>query len=136
MSVIDNASVSRTYVGNALYVTQWHSLSREEQAKYYEKARQERQLHMQLYPGWSARDNYGYGSKKKKRKKDRSPAELGGTRTGNVAGWGTSTLLYTRFTHTVPPPPRQGPAPPWHRSPRHPLTSDVASVQVPINTAC
>lgn len=34
---------------------------------------------MQLYPGWSARDNYGYGSKKKKRKKDRSPAELGGT---------------------------------------------------------
>ncbi|CAH1643889.1 unnamed protein product [Spodoptera littoralis] len=58
--------------------TQWHSLSREEQAKYYEKARQERQLHMQLYPGWSARDNYGYGSKKKKRKKDRSPAELGG----------------------------------------------------------
>ncbi|KAF9808063.1 hypothetical protein SFRURICE_017235 [Spodoptera frugiperda] len=52
--------------------------SREEQAKYYEKARQERQLHMQLYPGWSARDNYGYGSKKKKRKKDRSPAELGG----------------------------------------------------------
>lgn len=59
-------------------LTQWHSLSREEQAKYYEKARQERQLHMQLYPGWSARDNYGYGSKKKKRKKDRSPAELGG----------------------------------------------------------
>ncbi|KPI97458.1 Protein pangolin, isoforms A/H/I [Papilio xuthus] len=58
--------------------TQWHSLSREEQAKYYEKARQERQLHMQLYPGWSARDNYGYGSKKKKRKKDRGPAELGG----------------------------------------------------------
>jgi len=24
---------------------------------------------MQLYPGWSARDNYGYGAKKKKRKK-------------------------------------------------------------------
>lgn len=34
---------------------------------------------MQLYPGWSARDNYGYGSKKKKRKKERSPADLGGT---------------------------------------------------------
>lgn len=40
-----------------LYV-QWHALSREEQAKYYELARKERQLHMQLYPGWSARDNY------------------------------------------------------------------------------
>lgn len=57
---------------------QWHSLSRDEQSKYYEKARQERQLHMELYPGWSARDNYGYVSKKKKRKKDRSPADSGG----------------------------------------------------------
>lgn len=47
-------------------------MSREEQAKYYEKARQERQLHMQLYPGWSARDNYGYGTKKKKRKKEKT----------------------------------------------------------------
>ena len=37
---------------------QWHALSREEQAKYYELARKERQLHMQLDPGWSARDNY------------------------------------------------------------------------------
>lgn len=33
---------------------------------------------MELYPGWSARDNYGYVSKKKKRKKDRSPADSGG----------------------------------------------------------
>lgn len=57
---------------------QWHSLNRDEQSKYYEKARQERQLHMELYPGWSARDNYGYVSKKKKRKKDRSPADSGG----------------------------------------------------------
>lgn len=55
------------------FAKQWHSLSREEQAKYYEKARQERQLHMELYPGWSARDNYGYGAKKKKRKKERVP---------------------------------------------------------------
>lgn len=37
---------------------QWHNLSREEQAKYYELARKERQLHSQLYPTWSARDNY------------------------------------------------------------------------------
>lgn len=28
---------------------------------------------MELYPGWSARDNYGYGAKKKKRKKERVP---------------------------------------------------------------
>ncbi|XP_053108473.1 lymphoid enhancer-binding factor 1 isoform X3 [Hemicordylus capensis] len=48
--------------------SEWHALSREEQAKYYELARKERQLHMQLYPGWSARDNYG---KKKKRKREK-----------------------------------------------------------------
>lgn len=37
---------------------------------------------MQLYPGWSARDNYGYGTKKKKRKKERTPeiTSLGGRR--------------------------------------------------------
>lgn len=34
---------------------------------------------MQLYPGWSARDNYGYGTKKKKRKKERTTVESGGT---------------------------------------------------------
>jgi transcription factor 7-like 2 len=51
---------------------QWHGLSREEQAKYYEKARQERQRHMQMYPHWNARDNYRYGQKKKKRKRDKS----------------------------------------------------------------
>jgi hypothetical protein len=60
-------------------------LSREEQAKYYEKARQERQLHMQLYPGWSARDNYGYGTKKKKRKKEKSVD--GGTAIYIEAAW-------------------------------------------------
>uniref|UniRef100_A0AAQ5YU31 HMG box domain-containing protein n=1 Tax=Amphiprion ocellaris TaxID=80972 RepID=A0AAQ5YU31_AMPOC len=37
---------------------QWHSLSKEEQSKYYELARKERLVHSKLYPGWSARDNY------------------------------------------------------------------------------
>lgn len=55
---------------------QWHALSREEQAKYYELARKERQLHMQLYPGWSARDNYG---KKKKRKREKLQESTSGT---------------------------------------------------------
>lgn len=35
-------------------------------------ARKERALHMQLYPGWSARDNYAQQGKKKKRKRDKS----------------------------------------------------------------
>lgn len=55
---------------------QWHALDRQEQAKYYEMARKERALHMQLYPGWSARDNYAQQGKKKKRKRDKSQGNV------------------------------------------------------------
>jgi len=48
---------------------QWHALGRAEQAKYYEMARKEKELHMQLHPGWSARDNYATHTKKKKKLK-------------------------------------------------------------------
>lgn len=40
-------------------------------------ARKEKELHLQLYPGWSARDNYAVHAKKKKRKKDPMPGEKG-----------------------------------------------------------
>ena len=33
-------------------------------------AKKEKELHLQLYPGWSARDNYASHTKKKKRKKE------------------------------------------------------------------
>lgn len=36
-------------------------------------ARKEKELHMQLYPGWSARDNYASHTKKKRKKKDGTP---------------------------------------------------------------
>ncbi len=49
---------------------QWHALDRSEQAKYYDMARKEKELHAQLYPGWSARDNYATHNKKKKRKRE------------------------------------------------------------------
>ncbi|KAJ8934667.1 hypothetical protein NQ314_013233 [Rhamnusium bicolor] len=75
--VVAECTLKESAAINQILGRRWHSLSREEQAKYYEKARQERQLHMQLYPGWSARDNYGYGTKKKKRKKERTPIESG-----------------------------------------------------------
>jgi len=45
-------------------IPQWHELSKEAQSKYYERARQERQLHMCLYPGWSARENYARHKKR------------------------------------------------------------------------
>ena len=55
-----------------IFYVKWHDLSREEQQKYYEKARSARQLHMEMYPHWNARDNYRFGLKKKKRKRDKS----------------------------------------------------------------
>lgn len=57
---------------NQILGRRWHDLSREEQAKYYEKARSERQKHMEMYPHWNARDNYRFGLKKKKRKRDKA----------------------------------------------------------------
>ncbi|KAJ8881949.1 hypothetical protein PR048_018436 [Dryococelus australis] len=77
--VVAECTLKESAAINQILGRRWHSLTREEQAKYYEKARQERQLHMQLYPGWSARDNYGYGAKKKKRKKERATSDQGGT---------------------------------------------------------
>ena len=56
---------------NQILGRRWHALSREEQAKYYEKAREERQKHQERYPNWNARDNYRYGQKKK-RKRDKT----------------------------------------------------------------
>ncbi|XP_063226446.1 protein pangolin, isoforms A/H/I/S isoform X5 [Bacillus rossius redtenbacheri] len=76
--VVAECTLKESAAINQILGRRWHSLTREEQAKYYEKARQERQLHMQLYPGWSARDNYGYGAKKKKRKKERATSDQGG----------------------------------------------------------
>ncbi|XP_066457553.1 transcription factor 7-like 2 isoform X25 [Eleutherodactylus coqui] len=70
--VVAECTLKESAAINQILGRRWHALSREEQAKYYELARKERQLHMQLYPGWSARDNYG---KKKKRKRDKQSGE-------------------------------------------------------------
>ncbi|XP_060693259.1 transcription factor 7 isoform X3 [Hemiscyllium ocellatum] len=87
--VVAECTLKESAAINQILGRRWHALSREEQAKYYELARKERQLHMQLYPGWSARDNYvvtprvsgalsalpsGYSSregKKKRRKREK-----------------------------------------------------------------
>ncbi|XP_068277379.1 transcription factor 7-like 1 isoform X1 [Nyctibius grandis] len=66
--VVAECTLKESAAINQILGRRWHSLSREEQAKYYELARKERQLHSQLYPTWSARDNYG---KKKKRKREK-----------------------------------------------------------------
>ncbi|KAL0965309.1 hypothetical protein UPYG_G00279580 [Umbra pygmaea] len=68
--VVAECTLKESAAINQILGRRWHSLSREEQSKYYDLARKERQLHSQLYPGWSARDNYG---KRKKRKRDCRP---------------------------------------------------------------
>uniref|UniRef100_U3JBC2 HMG box domain-containing protein n=1 Tax=Ficedula albicollis TaxID=59894 RepID=U3JBC2_FICAL len=66
--VVAECTLKESAAINQILGRRWHSLSREEQAKYYELARKERQLHSQLYPTWSARDNYTVFIKKKKKK--------------------------------------------------------------------
>ncbi|XP_035290421.1 transcription factor 7 isoform X4 [Anguilla rostrata] len=76
--VIAECTLKESAAINQILGRRWHALTREEQAKYYELARKERQLHMQLYPSWSARDNYETGlrggadwGKKKRRKREK-----------------------------------------------------------------
>lgn len=59
---------------------QWHELDRNVQQKYYDMARDERMKHMQMHPGWSARDNYGSRKKRgtKGKKREKNPGENGG----------------------------------------------------------
>ncbi|TMS08288.1 transcription factor 7-like 1-A isoform X1 [Larimichthys crocea] len=71
--VVAQCKVKESATINQILGQRWHSLTKEEQAKYYELARKERLLHSKLYPGWSARDNYG---KKKKRKRTKSETQL------------------------------------------------------------
>ncbi|NP_001081483.1 transcription factor 7-like 1-A [Xenopus laevis] len=71
--VVAECTLKESAAINQILGRRWHSLSREEQAKYYELARKERQLHSQLYPSWSARDNYG---KRKKRKREKQSPEM------------------------------------------------------------
>ncbi|KAL3877364.1 hypothetical protein ACJMK2_035086 [Sinanodonta woodiana] len=70
--VVADCTLKESAAINQILGKKWHALDRSEQAKYYEMARKEKELHQQLYPGWSARDNYASHLKKKKRKKDQS----------------------------------------------------------------
>ncbi|XP_077122178.1 transcription factor 7 isoform X7 [Ranitomeya variabilis] len=78
--VIAECTLKESAAINQILGRRWHALSREEQAKYYELARKERQLHMQLYPGWSARDNYvSKEGKKKRRSREKHQDSSSGT---------------------------------------------------------
>ncbi|XP_056018142.1 protein pangolin, isoforms A/H/I/S-like isoform X4 [Ostrea edulis] len=73
--VVSECTLKESAAINQILGRRWHALDRAEQAKYYEMARKEKELHMQLYPGWSARDNYACHTKKKRKKKDGTPSK-------------------------------------------------------------
>ncbi|XP_064392011.1 transcription factor 7-like 2 isoform X2 [Halichondria panicea] len=66
--VIKECTLKESAAINQILGKMWHALDRSEQATYYEMAREERARHMQMYPGWSARDNYAVHKKRRKRK--------------------------------------------------------------------
>ncbi|CAF1560833.1 unnamed protein product [Rotaria magnacalcarata] len=72
--VVQECTLRESAAINQILGRKWHELDRNVQQKYYDMARDERMRHMQLYPGWSARDNYGArkkrGNKGKKREKN------------------------------------------------------------------
>jgi len=74
--VVSECTLRESAAINQILGRKWHELDRAEQAKYYEMARQERLKHLQLYPGWSARDNYGL-KKKRRKKREKSIGENG-----------------------------------------------------------
>lgn len=110
-NVVAMCKVKESSSINQILGQRWHSLTKEEQAKYYELARQERLLHAKLYPGWSARDNYG---KKKKRKRAKMEMKLEVAATAlsddfppqlkrpRISVCAEEPPLHTQATHTRP----------------------------------
>lgn len=62
--VIEECTLKESSAINKVLGQKWKELPRSEQDRYYELAKEERNRHMQLYPGWSARDNYGLKKKR------------------------------------------------------------------------
>lgn len=64
--VVAECTMKESAAINQILGRKWHALPHEEQAKFYEMARKEKELHQRMYPGWSARDNYAYHAKRRK----------------------------------------------------------------------
>nr|VZI05081.1 unnamed protein product [Spirometra erinaceieuropaei] len=64
--VVAECTMKESAAINQILGRKWHALPREEQAKFYEMARREKEIHQRLYPGWSARDNYAFHAKRRK----------------------------------------------------------------------
>ncbi|XP_063691838.1 protein pangolin, isoforms A/H/I/S-like [Bolinopsis microptera] len=76
--VVQEYTLKESAAINQILGKRWHALDRSEQARFYELARRERALHMQMYPNWSARSNYA-ATGKKKRKRDKNAEQEAGS---------------------------------------------------------
>ncbi|XP_014677775.1 PREDICTED: lymphoid enhancer-binding factor 1-like [Priapulus caudatus] len=74
-SVVAECTLKESAAINQILGRRWHALDNSEKAKYFALARRERELHMQLYPGWSAlrqlRFSSSSGTKKRKSARQR-----------------------------------------------------------------
>ncbi|KAM7417158.1 hypothetical protein PAMA_017005 [Pampus argenteus] len=70
-NVVLEYNITDSAVVNKILGAKWKSLSKEQQARYYERAAMEKLFHAQQHPEWSAKDNYG----KNRKRKDNNQAE-------------------------------------------------------------
>ncbi|EFO86409.1 CRE-POP-1 protein [Caenorhabditis remanei] len=76
----------------------WHDLPKEEQQKYFEMAKKDRETHKEKYPQWSARENYAVNKKKTKKRRDKSVASENSDQKKCRARFGVSnTDLWCKF---------------------------------------
>ncbi|UJR08235.1 hypothetical protein I4U23_012508 [Adineta vaga] len=62
--IIEDSTLKESSAINKFLGQKWKELSRTEQDRYYAMAKEERNRHLEMYPNWSARDNYGMKKKK------------------------------------------------------------------------
>ncbi|XP_018517942.1 transcription factor 7-like 1-B isoform X3 [Lates calcarifer] len=82
-NVVAELNITESATVNTILGQRWQAMSKEQQAKYFEEADRERQLHEQRYPDWSPKDNYGK-KKKRIRTKDSTLAEASASKPDEV----------------------------------------------------
>lgn len=99
--VIAECTLKESAAINQILGRKWHALSREAQAKYYELARKEKELHQRLYPGWSARDNYATQIRRRNRNSTTAITSNGLFLSSNGADGTNQSSLHTG-KHMIP----------------------------------
>ncbi|KAK7901826.1 hypothetical protein WMY93_018595 [Mugilogobius chulae] len=67
LKIMEELCITDSAAVNKVVGQRWKSLSKEEQAPYFEKAHKVRREHQAMHPGWSASDNFGKNVRRRKR---------------------------------------------------------------------